>query len=213
VITNGSLLYRNEVREELAQADVVMPSLDAADRETWRKVNRPHGRLHIEEIIEGMIHFRCRFQGQLWMEVMLVGGINDGEESLLAIHQALEQIKPDRICVSAPIRPPAEGWVEPPAAEGWVRAHVLLGEGIFLDQPEEGTFDTAGFDRPLDAIVAIVRRHPMRRDQIIETLDPYPVEDVEAALDVVVASNKMSPVVYRDEIYYVTGEGRYREKA
>ena len=213
VITNGSLLYRNDVREELAQADVVMPSLDAADRETWQKVNRPHGRLDIEEIIEGMIHFRRRFQGQLWMEVMLVGGINDGEESLLAIHQALERITPDRIFVNAPIRPPSEGWVKPPDAEGWVRAHALLGEGIFIDQSEEGIFDTAGFDQPLEAVTVIVRRHPMRHDQILETLAPYPVDDVEAALDELVASNRMRLVVYRDATYYVTGEGQYMERA
>ena len=212
VITNGSLLYRNDVREELAQADVVMPSLDAADEKTWQKVNRPHGRLDIEEIIEGMIHFRRRFQGQLWMEVMLVRGINDGEESLLAIRQALERITPDRIFVNVPIRPPAESWVQPPDAEGWVRAHALLGEGIFIDEPEEGTFDTAGFDRPLEAVVAIVHRHPMRRDQILETLDPYPVEDVEAALDELVAANRMRLVVYREETYYVTGEGWYMGK-
>jgi wyosine [tRNA(Phe)-imidazoG37] synthetase (radical SAM superfamily) len=212
VITNGSLLYRNDVREELAQADVVMPSLNAADRKTWHQVNRPHGRLDSNAIIEGVIHFRSRFQGQLWMEVMLVGGIHDGEESLLAIRQALERIKPDRIFVNAPIRPPAESWVKPPDAEGWVRAHVLLGEGIFIDGPEEGTFDTAGFDRPLDAVMAIVRRHPMRRDQILETLEPYPIDGVEAALDELVTSNKMRLVVYRDDTYYVAGEGWYMEK-
>ena len=213
VITNGSLLYRNDVREELAQADVVMPSLDAADRETWHQVNCPHGRLDSEAIIEGMIHFRRRFQGQLWMEVMLVGGINDGEESLLAIHQVLERIEPDRIFVNAPIRPPAEGWVKPPDAEGWVRAHVILREGIFIDQPEEGIFDTAGFDRPLEAVTAIIRRHPMRHDQILETLDQYPADDVEAALNELVATNRMRLVVYRDATYYVAGEGWYMEKA
>ena len=68
VITNGSLLYRTEVREELSAADVVMPSLDAADPETFRRINRPWPKLRIDDIIEGMITFRETFGGKLWIE-------------------------------------------------------------------------------------------------------------------------------------------------
>jgi wyosine [tRNA(Phe)-imidazoG37] synthetase (radical SAM superfamily) len=212
VITNGSLLHRNDVRQELVPSDVVIPSLDAADPETWKKVNRPHGRLNLEEIIEGMVRFRHMFHGQLWVEVMLVKGINDQEESLLAIRRALDRIAPDEIHLNIPIRPPAEGWVEPADAEGLVRAHVLLGEDALIDTPEEGAFSTAGFDQPLDAVTTIVRRHPMRYDQIVETLDHFPPEAVQAALDELIAVGKMRVVVYRDKAYYVAGAGYYAEK-
>jgi len=212
VITNGSLLHRDEVQQELVPADVVIPSLDAADRETWKKVNRPHGRLDLEEIIEGLVRFRHMFHGQLWVEVMLVKGINDQEESLQAIRRALDRIAPDEIHLNIPVRPPAEGWVEPADAEGLVRAHVLLGEDVLIDTPEEGAFSTAGFDRPLDAITTIVRRHPMRYDQIIETLDHFPSEAVQIALDELVAVGKMRMVTYRDKVYYAAGAGYYAEK-
>lgn len=77
VITNGSLLFMPDVREDLRAADVVMPSLDAADEETFRRINRPWAKLQIALIIEGMVAFREMFENQLWIEVMLVKGLND----------------------------------------------------------------------------------------------------------------------------------------
>ena len=211
VITNGSLIGQEDVGQELIQADVVMPSLDAADQETFRRLNRPRGTFEIEDIIDGMIRFRQRFPGQLWVEVMLVRGVNDHEEALLGLRRALDRIGPDRIYVNVPIRPPAEGWVEPPEVEGLVRAHALLGEAVFIDQPEEGAFSTAGFAQPVEAVQMIVRRHPMRQDQIRETLGRFSSEAVEAALTELVAAGKMRAITYRGNVYYATGEGRYTE--
>ena len=81
----------------MAEADVVIPSLDAADEKTFRRINRPHRELKIEEIIDGMIEFGRGYGGKLYIEVMLVKGYNDSEEALFAIKSALERIKPDGV--------------------------------------------------------------------------------------------------------------------
>lgn len=212
VITNGSLMYRDDVCDELAQADVVMPSLDATDQETFRRVNRPYGTLRITEIVDGMARFRQRFHGQIWIEVMLVQGINDGEEALLGVRRALDRIAPDRVYVNVPIRPPAESWVTAPDTEGLVHAHALLEDVVFIDQPESGTFSTAGFDNPVEAIAMIVRRHPMRLEQILKTLNMFSQEAINVALQELKANGKMQEVIYRGDVYYATGEGRYVER-
>jgi len=213
VITNGSLLHRDDVRHRLGQADVVMPSLDAADQETFQKVNRPHGTLKITEIVDGMARFRQMFHGQLWIEVMLIRGVNEGEEALLEVRRALDRIAPDRVYVNVPIRPPAESWVTAPDTEGLVRAHALLGDVVFIDVSESGVFSTAGFDSPVEAVSMIVRRHPMRMEQILKTLDMFSQEAIDVALQALKADGKMQEVLYRGDVYYATGEGRYVARA
>lgn len=108
VITNGTLLTDKNVREELLSADLVMPSLDAATQETFEKIDRPEPSLKIEDIIEGMVEFRKVYSGNLWLEIMLVKGINDNKYELAALKKAIEKIEPDKIQLNTPVRPTCE---------------------------------------------------------------------------------------------------------
>jgi len=103
VDTNGSLLYREDVRDELSQADVVMPSLDAGTAGTFRRIDRPHREIDFKKVVEGMEKFRQESDCEIWLEVMLVKGINDSEKELEAIRSRLEKIEPDRIYINVPI--------------------------------------------------------------------------------------------------------------
>ncbi len=114
VDTNGSLLYRKDVRDDISQADVVMPSLDAGTAETFRKINRPHRGIVFEAVVEGMGKFRQEYDGEIWVEVMLVKGLNDSEEELEAIKSRLSPLEPNRTYINVPIRPPAEPWAVSP---------------------------------------------------------------------------------------------------
>ncbi len=106
VITNSTLLASPEVRREVCAADVVLPSLDAASQRTFQAVNQPAPGIRIEEIIEGLRSFRRDFSGEIWLEVMLVKGLNEHEADLIA--RAAESISPDRIQLNTVVRPPAE---------------------------------------------------------------------------------------------------------
>jgi len=208
VITNGALLYEEDVREGLLAAEVVMPSLDTAKESTFRHLNRPHRDLKINTIIEGMIQFRDIFRGQLWMEIMLVKGVSDTEEELYLIKEALERIGPDRIYINVPIRPPAEKWVEIPDEEALVRAHSILGDVTVIANKEEGSFDTEGFANLEDAILSITRRHPMRESQIKETLKSYGVENFKKVIDKLIEKGKLKKIEYHDDIFYIVSEAR-----
>ncbi len=209
VITNGSLLYRADVRDELAIADVVMPTLDAADQKTFRRINRSWPKLRITEIIEGMIAFRKMFNGQLWIEVMLVKGLNDDEKTLLGVRDALSRIRPDRIHINVPIRPPAEAWVEVPDDETVERATAILGEAAEIVAPYEGSFDLSDSVGIVDAVEAIICRHPMRERRLVETLSKFAPGDVSATLAKLESSGRARRRIYRGETFWEYAGGTF----
>ena len=112
IITNGTLLQDAQVRRACSLADVVMPSLDAGDAETFRLVNRPHPKLDFDSFIRGLIDFRDQYRGQYWLEVFLVEGVNTSPEQLSKIRAILERIRPDKIQVNTAVRPTAEPQVQ-----------------------------------------------------------------------------------------------------
>lgn len=108
VLTNGTLLYRQDVRADCARADVVLPSLDAGDEQTFRRINRPHSGLSIEKLVNGLCAFRDEFSGQLWLEVFLIEGFNTDTAQIDRIKDAINRIRPDKIQLNTAVRPAAE---------------------------------------------------------------------------------------------------------
>ncbi len=113
VLTNGTLLFREDVRKDLAVADIVMPSLDAASGTLFRKINRPHPVLNSVSIIRGLQRFRQEYSGKIWLEVMLIKDFNDDEEALADIRSAISEIRPDKVYLNTVVRPPAEKYARP----------------------------------------------------------------------------------------------------
>jgi wyosine [tRNA(Phe)-imidazoG37] synthetase (radical SAM superfamily) len=212
VDTNGSLLYRADVRNELSQADVVMPSLDAGTAATFSKINRPQRGIAFDAMVEGIERFRRAYRGELWVEVMLVKGLNDSEDELQALKRRLKRIAPDRIYINVPIRPPAEPWAVPPDQEAIVLAQAILSDLNVVDitAEEQGGFSIAGFSNPEEAILAIIRRHPMREEQVIETLQHFAVEEeaVQESLLRLAKSGKIKKVTYQEKVFWLSEEER-----
>lgn len=108
VVTNGTLFYRADVRAECARADVVLPSLDAGDEQTFRKINRPHSDISIEKLISGLCSFRNEFSGRIWLEVFLVDTINTNPEQIAKIRAIIQRLRPDKVQLNTAVRPTAE---------------------------------------------------------------------------------------------------------
>ncbi|MCA1901778.1 MAG: radical SAM protein [Candidatus Hydrogenedens sp.] len=108
VLTNGLLMSRQEVREELKQADVVCPSLDAGNEYVFQRVNRPVPGIDFDTFLNGLIEFRKEYEGQIWLEVLLVRGITDTKDEVIQIAQCSARINPDRIHLNTVTRPPAD---------------------------------------------------------------------------------------------------------
>lgn len=128
VLTNGTLFDRPDVRADCARADVVLPSLDAGDEQTFRKVNCPHRDISIRKVISGLIAFREEFNGQIWLEVFLVEGLNTDLEQIAKIKAAIGLIRPDKIQLNTAVRPAANKSVRAVDAKKLQALAVRLGE-------------------------------------------------------------------------------------
>ncbi len=182
VITNGSLLYQPKVRLELSAADAVLPSLDAGNASLYRKLNRPHSEVSFKRLIDGLAAFRKEYQGKLWVEVMLIRGLNDSEPALMEIADALKEIQPNEVHILQPDRPPAETWVQPSDEEGLLRARAILGDIARVIHPAGGSFDLSGTLSLVDAVIGIITRHPMREEELVETLKHFSPGEVNETL-------------------------------
>lgn len=105
VITNGTLLWRQDVRQDLLLADVVMPSLDACDADTFERINKPAEDITFKKLVEGLKTFREEFAGKFWLEVFMVEGINTSDEQIEKFKAIIGDISPDRIQLNTAVRP------------------------------------------------------------------------------------------------------------
>jgi wyosine [tRNA(Phe)-imidazoG37] synthetase (radical SAM superfamily) len=194
VITNGALMRCADVRAELAAADVVMPTVSAGTADLYRRIHRPHPSVPFADMIDGLTAFRAIFRGQLWVEVMLIDGINDNEESLQDLKKVLTAIAPDQVHILLPDRPPAEPWVHPADQEGLLRAEAILGSIAHIVHPFLLDVHSTDYASPTEAVVSIVTRHPMNLTQLTSTLDCWSPEQVESAIAALEQAGTIRPV-------------------
>jgi len=172
VISNGSLLWRADVRDALTAADWVSVKVDAVRPDVWRRINRPHHSLWLSIVLEGMLRFAETYRGELATETMLVRGVNDDAPHLIDVTSFLAQLRPTRAYLAVPTRPPAEPWVEPPPAETVNQAFQLLRGRLdhveLLIGYEGNAFASTG--NLADDLLSIAAVHPMREDAVQELL-------------------------------------------
>jgi len=171
IITNGSLFSLPEVRQEALRADAVLPSLNAGSEELHQKISRHAPGFTFRRHLEGLIAFRKEYTGNLWVEVMLLGGVNDTDEALKDITGALAQIGPDMVHLVIPTRPSTEKDVLLPSEERIERAVALMQEVAAVVHPIKGSMDLSGTPDILEAVTAITLRHPVQENELRKALE------------------------------------------
>lgn len=132
VLTNASLLSDPEVRRQVAGADLIVPSLDAVTQILFAKIDRPHPNINIENVINGLIALRREFRGKIWLEVMLVKGVNDDIRHIRKLKEVIEKINPDKVQLNSPVRTTADEGVLPVAKSKLKKIKAILGEKVEL---------------------------------------------------------------------------------
>jgi wyosine [tRNA(Phe)-imidazoG37] synthetase (radical SAM superfamily) len=111
LLTNGSLFWDPAVRDGVNRIDVIVPSLDAATERAFRRIDRPDSCLSIEAIIGGLERLREEYEGQIWLEIFIVPGINDTDAEIAALNRAIRRIRPDKIQLNTLDRPGVVSWI------------------------------------------------------------------------------------------------------
>ena len=172
VITNGSLLWHADVRQNLLKADCVSLKVDAASEETWCRINRPHKSLELDKILQGMLEFAREFGGEMITETMLIKDINDDLDEIKRVVEFILVLKPARAYVSVPTRPPA-GQVKPASEQTINTAYQTFTERLgrvveYLIGYEGNAFACTG--NAQEDLLSITAVHPMREDAVTEFL-------------------------------------------
>ena len=205
VLTNSSCFTRPEVRRELLGADIVVPSLDAATDAVFRKINRPHAGLTAAGIIAGLAAFRREFRGKIWLEIMLVRGVNDGPGHLRKLKAAVALIRPDRIQLNTVVRPPAERRARPIGRDELERIRDFFGEGaeIIADFKALSPSPSAGAGDAEADILAVAGRRPVTAADLALSLG-RPATEIAALVDRLAAAGKIKAVPHNGTVYYET---------
>ena len=212
VISNASLVWREDVRADLREADWLSLKMDAADEAIWRRIDRPHKSLSLAAIQEGALSLAREFSGVLTTETMLVSGINDSPEHLERLAEFIAALSPKIAYLAIPTRPPAEDWVRPPSEEGLNRAFQILSEYLpqveYLIGYEGNAFSSTG-DVEQD-LLSITSVHPMREDAVREFLARAGAD--WAVVEQLLAAGKLREASYRGRRFYLrrlpTASGR-----
>jgi wyosine [tRNA(Phe)-imidazoG37] synthetase (radical SAM superfamily) len=172
VISNASLVWREDVRRMLNKADWVSLKVDTVDEALWRQINQPHPQLKLSMILQGIQRFAQTYGGILTTETMLVAGVNDAPEPIAAVSEFLATFEPRTAYIAAPIRPPAQSDVRVPGEDTIVRAYEIFNKNLknvqYLIGYEGDAFSPAG--DPLRDLLAITAVHPMREEAVRQFL-------------------------------------------
>jgi len=203
VITNASLLWREDVRDELRKTDWVSLKIDAVSQGIWYRINRPHESLKLRKILEGASEFSRMFHGDLVTETMLIRDVNDDTEELQKVADFIVKLNPNRSYLSIPIRPPAEKWVTPATEHNINIAYqIFKGRGLdaeYLIGYEGNAFAFTG--NVEEDLLSITSVHPMREEGVKEFL-----RKANAGWEVItelISKKKLIEVEYHGKKFYV----------
>lgn len=205
VLTNGALLWMDEVQDALLAADLVLPSLDAGDDGLFQKINRPHQALSFEQMVDGLTTFTRRFAGEVWLEVLLLDGMTGTAAEVKKIVQHTRRIAPTRVQLNTVCRPPTE------TVASSLSINQLHGlSGLFASPVDIISHDDTKNTRPSNA-------ENVREIDILAMLDrrPCTAEDVARGLGIHVnaALKHLSTLVATGQLTTVFNAGHYFYKA
>ncbi|MDE4908265.1 radical SAM protein [Methanogenium marinum] len=178
LLTNGSLLTDPAVRAEAADVHVVVPSMDAVSESVFKKIDRPCSSISAADVLSGLITFRKEFKGEIWLEIFIVPGLNDTEEELLFLRDAIAEIRPDRVQLNALDRPGIYDWITTPTKEEMeIIADSLGFPGIDIVEGLQSRSDIASFSQDVrESILGTIRRRPCTIDDLSRILGLHPNE-------------------------------------
>lgn len=203
VITNGSLIWGEDVKKDLLKANWVSLKIDSTREEVWRKIDRPYGTLRLPSILDGMLQFADDFEGELVTETMLVEGINDSADCVREIADFLTQLGPTTAYLSIPTRPPAEEWGRPPNEEVINRAYQILSQKVnqaelLIGYEGDAFAFTGDVEKDLLSITAV---HPMREEAVRQFLTR--AQAGWSTVQRLIAQDKLVKIKHETQTFYM----------
>ena len=203
VLTNSTTLNIESIRRALSKVDYVLASLDSAREKSFKLVNRPAEGVSLEDIIISLKALREEMDGELWLEILFVKGINDTEEDLKALKEAILYINPHRVQLNTVVRPPAYALARPLSLEELERIKIYLGDKAEIITPREKKLEELSFKKELSELLFdYLSRRPAPFSELCEVFRNE--RELERALQKLIEEGKIRRVLYQNEIYFTS---------
>ncbi len=203
VITNGALLYQDDVRKDLMLADIVLPSLDAVSEDIFRYVNRPHSALEPDTIIRGLKRFRNEYRGKLWLEIMLIKDVNDDKEELKRFKETISDLHVDRIQINTVTRPPTEESAGRLTKGELEKACRFLGKPCEIICTFEKSIKQVDEENWSQQVLDILKRRSLTLDDIVK-ITGVSFYKAKGRLKILENEGLIKSYVFDDNIFYMT---------
>lgn len=205
VLTNGSLLWMNEVQDDIMAANLVLPSLDAGDEKLFRCVNRPHEDISFEQMVDGLVSFTKRFSGEVWLEVLLLAGVTGIPSEAKKLSALATRIGASRIQLNTVSRPPAEDFAFPLSTDQMQALKSLFtGQVDIISENEHADAYLSSLAQEKDVdIMALLSRRPCTSTDVAAGLGIHTTEALKC-LDALIKAGKVTTVRMGCRIFYVT---------
>jgi len=172
LLTNSSLLYNPNLRNELTKLDLIVPSLDSVIENNYKKINRPHNDISLDKIINGLISLRKEFDGKILLEIFIIPGINDTDDEFVGFKNIIDKIKPDRVQLNTLDRPGTEKWVEPADEKILKKAIDIIGKKAEIIGPYTPEKKTVKLSHSVKKrIIETITRRPCTIKDLSEILN------------------------------------------
>ncbi len=201
VITNGSLLYNEKVRKSLLEADLVVPSLDAARERTFKFINRPPSSLKFDNIVRGLLEFRKEFRGKIWLEIMLVKDVNNSAEEVKLFESIIGKAAFDRIQLNTVVRPPCVISTLPLGIQELRKIKNIFGEKCEIVSDFKKELQKTTFRKNAERILEMIKRRPVTVQDISASLGLNRNEVVKY-LDIFRKNGKIKILNFKGKHYY-----------
>jgi len=201
ILTNGSLLWQADVRDQLMNADLVMPSLDAGHEAMFGAVNRPHEDITFERMLEGLIDFRRQFPGKYWLEVLLLAGYTAVQAEVAKLVKCVDLICPDRIQLNTATRPPAEEFALSARPEAMRELAGMFESGTEVIADFRAVQDQPDFATGREDVLEMLRRRPCSIEDIACGLGMHRNEAIKH-VEELMARNMLEQESVGGRLYY-----------
>ncbi|MCD6297449.1 MAG: hypothetical protein J7M30_09865, partial [Deltaproteobacteria bacterium] len=203
LLTNGSLFRKEEIRKRVLKADIILPTLSSVFENTFRMIHRPHPGLELNIVVDGLKRLRKDYKGLLFLEVILLAGINDTEKEVEGLKAVINRINPEKIQLNTVVRPPADKRAISLDRKRLEDIKVFLGKKteIIADAPVEAKKGKA--DTLIRDFIDMVKRRPLRAIDIANAMG-LSSGDVEDLVKGLLIKGYVSRQAHSGEIYYLS---------
>ncbi len=208
LLTNGSLFWNDEVRKRVLDVDIILPTITTVFEETHRLIHRPHPKLNINQIIDGLIKLRNEYDGKIFLEFFILKGINDNEKELTAVKQTIDKINPEKIQINTVVRPPSEKIAVPVSSEDLRKVCDFFGNKaeIIAYIPRISSTEEVKEDK-IKAILEMIKRRPVKDIDISNALG-IDINEVHSIIKGLLIKGMISEYEHLGDTYYVSKEGQ-----